>query len=122
MYKPSHLIGLELGISVASVAVRREATGAATGWRGDAVATAKRALRAGEILDGEGGYTVWGKLMTAADSKARQCAADRARASRGAEARHRRGRDAQLGRRGLRHEVRGGEVPAGDGEGVWGGE
>ena len=71
MYKPSHLIGLELGISVASVAVRREATGAATGWRGDAVATAKRALRAGEILDGEGGYTVWGKLMAAADSKAR---------------------------------------------------
>ena len=71
MYKPSHLIGLELGISVASVAVRREATGAATGWRGDAVATAKRKLKAGEVLDGEGGYTVWGKLMSAADSKAK---------------------------------------------------
>jgi len=68
MYKPSHLIGLELGISVASAALRREATGAATGWRGDCVATAKRALGAGEILDGEGGYTVWGKLMPAADS------------------------------------------------------
>jgi predicted homoserine dehydrogenase-like protein len=72
MYKPSHLIGLELGISVASVALRGEATGAATGWRGDCVATAKRALKAGEILDGEGGYTVWGKLMTAADSAARK--------------------------------------------------
>ena len=72
MYKPSHLIGLELGISVASVAVRREATGAATGWRGDCVATAKRALRAGEVLDGEGGYTVWGKLMVAADSAAKR--------------------------------------------------
>jgi predicted homoserine dehydrogenase-like protein len=72
MYKPSHLIGLELGISVASVAVRREATGAATGWRGDCVATAKRALRAGETLDGEGGYTVWGKLMVAADSAAKR--------------------------------------------------
>ncbi|HEX5634385.1 MAG TPA: SAF domain-containing protein, partial [Gemmatimonadales bacterium] len=70
MYKPSHLIGLELGISVASVALRREPTGAATGWRGDCVATAKRALRAGEVLDGEGGYTVWGKLMAAADSAA----------------------------------------------------
>ncbi|HEX5130469.1 MAG TPA: Gfo/Idh/MocA family oxidoreductase [Usitatibacter sp.] len=70
MYKPSHLIGLELGISVASVALRKEPTGAATGWRGDCVATAKRALRAGEMLDGEGGYTVWGKLMTAADSAA----------------------------------------------------
>jgi predicted homoserine dehydrogenase-like protein len=72
MYKPSHLIGLELGISVASVALRREATGAATGWRGDCVATAKRALKAGEMLDGEGGFTVWGKLMTARDSAARK--------------------------------------------------
>jgi len=72
MYKPSHLIGLELGISVASVALRREPTGAATGWRGDCVATAKRALRAGEMLDGEGGYTVWGKLMTAGDSAAKR--------------------------------------------------
>jgi predicted homoserine dehydrogenase-like protein len=70
MYKPSHLIGLELGISVASVALRGEPTGAATGWRGDCVATAKRALRAGEMLDGEGGYTVWGKLMPARDSLA----------------------------------------------------
>ncbi len=71
MYKPSHLIGLELGISVASVALRREATGCATGWRGDCVATAKRALKSGEVLDGEGGYTVWGKLMAAKDSAAK---------------------------------------------------
>jgi Predicted homoserine dehydrogenase len=68
MYKPLHLIGLELGISVASVALRGEATGAATGWRGDCVATAKRALKTGEMLDGEGGYTVYGKLMPAGDS------------------------------------------------------
>jgi predicted homoserine dehydrogenase-like protein len=72
MYKPSHLIGLELGISVASAALRGEPTGAATGWRGDCVATAKRALRAGETLDGEGGYTVWGKLMAARDSAAKK--------------------------------------------------
>jgi len=72
MYKPSHLIGLELGISVASVALRGEPTGAPTGWRGDCVATAKRALRAGETLDGEGGYTVWGRLMPARDSVARR--------------------------------------------------
>ncbi|WP_421886956.1 NAD(P)H-dependent oxidoreductase [Methylibium sp.] len=70
MYKPFHLIGLELGISVASAGLRREATGAATGWRGDVVATAKRALRAGEVLDGEGGFTVYGKLMPAAASLA----------------------------------------------------
>jgi predicted homoserine dehydrogenase-like protein len=72
MYKPSHLIGLELGISVASVALRNEPTGCASGWRGDCVATAKRALKAGETLDGEGGYTVWGRLMPAADSLARR--------------------------------------------------
>jgi len=67
-YKPYHLIGLELGISVASVAIRGEATGATDTWRGDVVATAKRALKAGEKLDGEGGFTVYGKLMTATDS------------------------------------------------------
>lgn len=70
MYKPFHLIGLELGISVASAALRGEATGAATGWRGDVVATAKRNLKVGEVLDGEGGFTVWGKLMRAEDSLA----------------------------------------------------
>src|SRR5262249_39107588 len=72
MYKPSHLIGLELGISVASAALRHEPTGPPTGWRGDCVATAKRALKAGETLDGEGGYTVWGKLMAATDSAAKR--------------------------------------------------
>ena len=70
MYKPYHAIGLELGISVASIGLRAEATGCATGWRGDVVATAKRDLRAGEMLDGEGGFTVYGKLMPASDSLA----------------------------------------------------
>jgi predicted homoserine dehydrogenase-like protein len=70
MYKRWHLIGLEVGISVASVGARLEATGCATGFRADAVASAKRDLRAGEILDGEGGYTVVGKLMPAEDSLA----------------------------------------------------
>ncbi len=70
MYKPYHLIGLELGISVASAGVRGEATGCATGFRGDVVAVAKRGLRAGETLDGEGGYTVYGRLMPARDSLA----------------------------------------------------
>lgn len=68
MYKPYHLIGLELGISVASIAVRQEATGATGEWRGDVGATAKRALKKGEKLDGEGGFTVYGKLMQTADS------------------------------------------------------
>jgi len=72
MYKPSHLIGLELGISVASAALRKEPAGAPDAWRADCVATAKRALAAGEMLDGEGGYTVWGKLLPASDSAARR--------------------------------------------------
>ena len=68
LYKRWHLIGLEVGLSVASVALRGEATGAAVGWNADVVATAKRDLKAGEMLDGEGGYTVWGKLLPAAAS------------------------------------------------------
>jgi predicted homoserine dehydrogenase-like protein len=69
LYKRWHLIGLEVGMSVASVALRGEATGVATGWNADVVATAKRDLKVGEMLDGEGGYTVWGKLLPAATSK-----------------------------------------------------
>jgi predicted homoserine dehydrogenase-like protein len=70
MYKPFHLIGLELAVSVLSAAVRREPTGQAQGFVGDVVAVAKRALNAGESLDGEGGYTVWGKLVPAERSLA----------------------------------------------------
>jgi predicted homoserine dehydrogenase-like protein len=68
LYRPYHLIGLELGISVASVALRGEPTGCPTGFRGDAVAVAKRELKSGEMLDGEGGFTVWGRLMPARQS------------------------------------------------------
>ncbi len=68
MYKPFHLIGLELGISVLSAALRGEPTGQSRGFNGDVVACAKRDLAVGDMLDGEGGYTVWGKLMPAVDS------------------------------------------------------
>jgi predicted homoserine dehydrogenase-like protein len=68
LYKRWHLIGLELGISVASVGIRGEPTGCADGFRADAVASAKRDLKPGEMLDGEGGYTVAGKLLPAAES------------------------------------------------------
>ncbi len=70
MYKPFHLIGLELGISVLSAALRGEPTGQSRVFRGDAVAVAKRDLKPGEMLDGEGGYTVWGKLLPAKRSLA----------------------------------------------------
>jgi predicted homoserine dehydrogenase-like protein len=70
LYKRWHLIGLEVGISVASIGLRGEPTGCATGFRADAIATAKRDLKAGEVLDGEGGYTVVGRLVSAQDSLA----------------------------------------------------
>jgi len=73
LYKPYHLIGLELGVSVASVGLRGEATGAPIAWHGDVAATAKRDLKAGEMLDGEGGFTVFGRLMPARDSVAAGC-------------------------------------------------
>jgi predicted homoserine dehydrogenase-like protein len=70
LYKRWHLIGLEVGMSVASVALRGEPTGVATCWNADVVATAKRDLKPGDLLDGEGGYTVWGKLQPAKKSLA----------------------------------------------------
>jgi predicted homoserine dehydrogenase-like protein len=73
LYRPIHMIGLELGISVASAALRGEPTGAPTGFRSDVVATAKRPLKAGEMLDGEGGFCVWGKQTPAEESLARGC-------------------------------------------------
>ena len=68
MYKPFHLIGLELGISIANVVLRKEPTGAPHGFYADVVTTAKRGLKEGEILDGEGGATVFGKLIPAQKS------------------------------------------------------
>ena len=70
LYRPIHMIGLELGISVASAACRGEPTGAPRYFNADVAAKAKKALKAGDVLDGEGGYTVWGKQMAAADSLA----------------------------------------------------
>jgi predicted homoserine dehydrogenase-like protein len=70
MYRRWHMIGLELGISIASVGLRREATGVPTCFNADVVAAAKRDLVPGEILDGEGGYTVFGKLVPAERSLA----------------------------------------------------
>jgi len=68
LYRPTHLIGLELGVSVVNAVLRGEATGATRDWAGDVVAVAKRDLAAGEMLDGEGGHCAWGKLVPAARS------------------------------------------------------
>ena len=118
MYKPYHLIGLELNISILSAALRNEPTGQPHGFRGDVAAVAKRNLRAGEMLDGEGGYTVWGKLMPAADKPAGRRAADRACASRQAEERRRPWRGGALERCRDRREQRHHQDAQGDGSGV----
>ena len=68
LYRPTHMIGLELGQSVASVVLRGEPTGSPICFNSDVAATAKRSLKAGEMLDGEGGACVWGKQTPAAMS------------------------------------------------------
>ena len=68
MYKPFHLIGLELNVSILSAGLLGRPTGASRDFVGDAVVTAKRNLAAGETLDGEGGFTVYGKLLPARTS------------------------------------------------------
>ena len=70
LYKRWHLIGLEVGVSVASVAISGQPTGVATAWSADVVATAKRDLKPGEVLDGAVGYAVWGKLLPATKAAA----------------------------------------------------
>ncbi len=70
LYKKWHLIGLELGMSVASVGVRGEATGAAITFNADVPAIAKTDMDRGSILDGEGGFTIYGGVRPAALSVA----------------------------------------------------
>ncbi|QCB97996.1 flagellar biosynthesis protein FlgA [Arthrobacter sp. PAMC25564] len=70
LYRPYHYVGLELNMSIANAALRGIATGSPIGFFGDVVATAKKDLKAGEFLDGEGGFTVWGKLVSARHSVA----------------------------------------------------
>ena len=71
LYRPYHFIGLELNVSIASAALRGEPTGTSRFFMGDVAATAKKDLKPGDILDGEGGFTVFGTLLPSADSLAR---------------------------------------------------
>ena len=70
MYRPYHLVGLELGWTVAAVALNRQATGTARQFIADVGAAAKQDLPAGRVLDGEGGMCVYGKLLPATTSLA----------------------------------------------------
>lgn len=69
LYRPYHYIGLELNASIANAVLRGISTGHPTGFYADVVATAKKDLAEGEVLDGEGGYAVWGKLVSAGYSR-----------------------------------------------------
>jgi predicted homoserine dehydrogenase-like protein len=67
MYRPYHLVGMELPISVARAVLDHGATGTPRPVPVASVAcAAKRPLAAGEVLDGEGGYTVYGIIDDAA--------------------------------------------------------
>ncbi len=68
MYKPFHLIGMELNTSIFSAALLKLPTGQTKYFKGDVVSVSKRSLKKGEKLDGEGGFTVWGKLIPASTS------------------------------------------------------
>ncbi|HAT34074.1 MAG TPA: flagellar biosynthesis protein FlgA, partial [Rhodospirillaceae bacterium] len=70
MYKPFHLIGLELGFSVVRAARDGMATGCPSVFQADVAAVAKTDLAKGSVLDGEGGFSVWGNIHPAADSVA----------------------------------------------------
>ena len=69
LYRPFHLVGLELTVSVLRAGLRGEATGLPDKHLADVVALAKRPLHSGEILDGEGGYCIYGNLMGAVEAK-----------------------------------------------------
>jgi predicted homoserine dehydrogenase-like protein len=68
MYRPYHLIGLELGISIASAVLRHEPTGSPQSFVADVASVAKKDMAAGDMLDGEGGFTVYGRLTRADES------------------------------------------------------
>ena len=65
MYRSHHLIGLELGVSIARVGFHGEPTGAPRRFHADVCAVAKRDLPSGTTLDGEGGFCAYGTLMPA---------------------------------------------------------
>ena len=62
-YRPYHLVGMELPVSIARAALAHEATGAPRPVPVAAVVSAaKRPLVPGDVLDGEGGATVYGLI------------------------------------------------------------
>ena len=63
MYRPYHLVGMEAPISIGKAVIYGESTGAPIMSIGEVVAKAKRNLQVGDLLDGEGGNSVFGELV-----------------------------------------------------------
>ena len=69
IWRPYHYIGLELAQSIYSIALENKATGFTKYYNAEVASYAKKNLKAGERLDGEGGYCVRGKLINSKKSK-----------------------------------------------------
>ena len=69
IWRPYHYIGLELAQSIYSIALDKKATGHTKNYNADVAAYAKKDLKIGEKLDGEGGFCTRGKLVTSKKSK-----------------------------------------------------
>jgi predicted homoserine dehydrogenase-like protein len=64
-YRPYHLASIEAVLSIGEVVLDRTPSLAPVCWQADVVATAKRDLKAGERIDGIGGFTVYGDAVAA---------------------------------------------------------
>ena len=69
IWRPYHYIGLELAQSIYSIALENKATGFTKYYNAEVASYAKKNLKVGERLDGEGGYCVRGKLINSKKSK-----------------------------------------------------
>ncbi len=70
MWRPYHLIGLEVGTTIASIALHGEPTGVPREPYAEVVCATRKAMHAGETIDGEGGYAAYGTIVSAADARA----------------------------------------------------
>lgn len=64
-HRPYHLPGSETTVSIANAALRNEPTGVSREHVAEVVGAAKRKLEPGDVIDGGGGHTVYGKLGSA---------------------------------------------------------
>jgi homoserine dehydrogenase len=69
IWRPYHYIGLELAQSIYSIALDNRATGFTKNYNADVASYAKKDLKTGDKLDGEGGFCARGKLITSQKSK-----------------------------------------------------